>query len=91
MAATTVMPGTAEQQLLERLAVGRAVAAAAAHRRPHDERHAHLVVEHLAELADPVHDLVEAERDEVAEHDLEDRPVAAHRHAGGDAEEGRPR
>ena len=67
----------------------RPVAAAAAHRRAHDERHGDLVVVHLAELRDPVDDLVEAERDEVAEHDLEDRPLAAQRHPGGDAEERR--
>ena len=67
----------------------RPVPAAAAHRRAHDERHRHLVVVHLAELRDPVDDLVEAERDEVAEHDLEDRPLAPQRHPGGDAEERR--
>ena len=79
----------AEQELLERLAVRRPVAAAAAHRRPHDERDGHALVEHLAELRDPVDDLVEAERDEVAEHDLDDRPVAAQREPGGDAEDRR--
>ena len=63
-----------------------AVAAAPAHRRAHDERHGRLLVEHLAELRDPVHDLVEAEGDEVAEHDLDDRPVAAQREAAGDPE-----
>ena len=79
--------GHAQQHLLQRLAVRRAVAAAPTHRRPHDERHSHLVVEHRAELRDPVHGLVEAERDEVAEHDLEDRPPPAQGHAGGDAED----
>ena len=69
-----------EQELLERLAVRRPVPAARAHRRPHDERHRHLVVVHLPELRDPVHDLVEAERDEVAEHDLEDRALPAQGH-----------
>ena len=78
-----------EQELLERLGVRRPVAAPRAHRRAHDERHRHLVVVHLAELRDPVHDLVEPERDEVAEHDLEDGPLAAQRHSGGDAEERR--
>ena len=78
--------GDAEQELLERLAVRRPVAATAAHRRAHDERHRHLVVVHLAELRDPVDDLVEAERDEVTEHDLEDRSLPAERHPGGDAE-----
>ena len=78
-----------EQELLERLAVRRPVAAAGAHRRADDERDGDLVVVHLAELRDPVHDLVEAERDEVAEHDLEDRPLAAQRHARRNAEERR--
>ncbi len=81
--------GHAEQQLLERLAVRRAVAAATAHRRAHHERHRHLVVEHLPELRDAVDDLVEAERDEVAEHDLEDGAPTAQRHAGGDTEQRR--
>ncbi len=78
-----------EQELLERLRVRRPVAAARAHRRSHDERHGHLVVVHLAELRDPVDDLVEPERDEVAEHDLEDRPLTSQRHPGGDAEQRR--
>ena len=89
LAATTHDVRDAEQELLERLRVRRPVPAPAAHRRAHDERHRHLVVVHLAELRDPVHDLVEPEGDEVAEHDLEDRPLPAQRHPGGDAEERR--
>jgi hypothetical protein len=82
-------PGHADEQLFERLAVRGAVAAAAAHRGAHDERHRHPVVEHRAELRDPVHDLVEPERDEVAEHDLQDRAIATEREARRDAEHGR--
>ena len=67
----------------------RPVPAPATHRRADDQRHRHLVVVHLAELRDPVHDLVEPERDEVPEHDLEDRPLAPQCHPGGDAEERR--
>jgi len=69
--------------------VRRPVAAAPTHRLAQDRRHRHLVVVHLPELRDPVDDLVEAKSDEVAEHDLEDRPLSAKRHPGGDAKERR--
>ena len=75
-----------EEQLLERLAMRRPVASPPPHRRSHDQRHGDLVVVHLPELRDAVHDLVETEGDEVAEHDLEDRAEPAQRHPGGDTE-----
>ena len=75
----------AEEVLLQALAVRRAVAAAAAGRRADDHRAGDLAVVHRLVLGDVVDDLVEAERQEVAEHDLGDRPVAGQRQAGGDA------
>ena len=76
----------ADEVLLEALAVRRSVAAAAAGRRADDHRARRLAVVHRLVLRDVVDDLVEAERQEVAEHDLGDRAVAGEgepgRHAG---------
>ena len=69
----------ADEMLLEVLAVRRAVTAAAAHRRADDDRARHAAVVHAAKLRRVIQELVEAERQEVAEHDLDDRPSPAER------------
>ena len=71
--------GHAEKVLLEALAVRRSVAAAAAHRCADDDGALHLVVVHGRVLRDVVDDLVDGEADEVAEHDLDDGPIAGER------------
>src|SRR5690242_8464731 len=58
--------------LFERLTVGGSVAAPPAHRRPDDERHARCAAREERKLCRMVCNLVEGERQEVAEHDLDD-------------------
>ena len=66
----------AKEVLFQALAVRRAVAAATARGRPDDHRAGHPAVVHRLVLRDVIDDLVEAQRQEVAEHDLDDGTVA---------------
>ena len=51
------------------------------------ERAGQLAVRHVAELRHLVGDIVEADGEEVGEHDLSDRPQSGHRRAHGGAED----
>src|SRR5579871_1646333 len=75
----------AKEVLLQALAVRRAVAAAATRGSADDHGTRYLAVVHRLILRDVVDDLIEAERQKVAEHDLHDRAVARQGEPGGDA------
>ena len=79
-------PRHAQEVLLEALAVGRPIPAVAARRHAHDHRAGDATGIHGGVLRHVVDDLVEGKRHEVAEHDLDDRPIAGHRQPGGDAD-----
>ena len=64
-----------------------AEARAAAVAGAHDQRTLDLAVGHVAALGELVGDIVEADRDEVREHDLGDRLQSGHRRAHGGAED----
>ena len=81
----------ANEVLLEVLAVGGPVAAAAAHRRSYDQRRCHLLRVHAAKLGSVVDQLIETQREKIAEHDLDDRPSSAERQSVADADDRRPR
>ena len=75
--------------LLQALAVGGPVPSMAARRHAHDDGTGDLSAVDGGVLGDVVDDLVEGERHEIAEHDLDDRPVAGHREPGSHAHDGR--
>ncbi|MNC85518.1 hypothetical protein D3C83_11220 [compost metagenome] len=60
-----------------------------AHRRAEDERHLPLAARHVVDLRRLVADLIHDQHQEVAEHDVDDRPHAGHR--GADAQAGEAR
>ena len=70
---------------LEALRVLRAAAVAGAALRAQHERHRQLAAGHEVRLGGPVDELVERQRDEVDEHDLEHRAHARLRRADRDA------
>src|SRR5262249_37685062 len=67
----------ADEVLLYVLTVRRTVTASSAHRGTHDERRTHLVGIHAAELGRVVEQLIEAQAQEIAKHDLHDRSEPA--------------
>jgi hypothetical protein len=69
----------AQKEPLQRLGMGRPVATAAAHGRPHHQRRLHLPVVHGRVLGGVVDQLIRRQRHEVAKHDLRHRAVAAQR------------
>jgi hypothetical protein len=71
-------PGCAEKMTIERLAVRGTVAATTTHRSADDHRHGHLAVVDEGEFRALIDDLIGSEGDEVAEHDLHDRPPPGH-------------
>ena len=83
-----VQAGRAEEMFFQRLAVRRAVAALAAHRRADDHRDGHLPGVHVGELAGLVDQLIGSERDEIAEHDLDDGAKSGEGEAVAEAGDG---
>ena len=79
-----LQPGHVRQPGLEALRVLRAAALARAALRPQHERHRQLAAGHEVRLRRLVDELVERERDEVDEHDLDDGPQARLRGADRD-------
>ena len=77
--------GHVRQPGLEALRVLRAAALPRAALRPHDERHRQLAARHEVRLRRLVDELVERERDEVDEHDLDHRSQSGLRRADRDA------
>src|SRR6266545_1778499 len=71
----------AQQMLVRALAVRWPVAPVAAYRTADDQVHRDPAAVHGHRLRGEVEDLVEPEGDEVTEHDLDDRPGSAQRHA----------
>ena len=77
--------GDADEQVRQRLRMARAVAAFRATRRPQHHRNVDLSVVHVMQLARAVHHLIQRQRHEIHEHDLQDRLQPHHRGADGDA------
>ena len=69
----------------------RAAALPGAALRAQHQRHAELAAGHVVRLRGLVHELVEREREEVDEHDLDDRAQPGQRRADADAGRSRPR
>ena len=78
--------GDVGEHRLERLGVLGAGAAARPRLGPEDDRDRERAGGHVAELRRLVEDRVQADPDEVHEHDLDDRPQAGHRRADGGAD-----
>ena len=76
------------EHVVERLRVLRPRAGARANHRADDHRHIGATTEHVPELGDLVEDLVEANADEVDEHQLGHRPQAREGCATGHADDG---
>ena len=79
--------GDHHRPVLDALGVLRAEARAGAVRRAHHQRAFELAVRHVAALGEFVGDIVEADREEIREHDLGDRLQAGHRRAHGGAQD----
>ena len=82
---TTLRPGHVREPALEALRVLRRAALARAALGAQHDRHRQLAAGHEVRLRRGVDELVERERDEVDEHDLEHRPHARLRRADRDA------
>ena len=70
---------------VQALAMLRGRAARRAQRRAQDHRHFKLAAGHVVNLRRLVDHLIHRQRDEIAEHDVDDRPHAGHRRADADA------
>ena len=79
-----LQPGHVREPGLQALRVLRAAALAGAALRPQHQRHRQLAARHEVRLRRLVDELVEGERDEVDEHDLDHRPQARLRRADRD-------
>ncbi len=74
---------------VQRLRVLRRRPARGAHRRANDERHLPRAARHVMDLCGLVDDLIHDERQEIAEHDVDDRTQTGHRRADAEAREAR--
>ena len=82
-----LQPGDMGEDRIQRLAVLRARAGAGAVGGADDQRRGRAAAEHVAEFGRLIHDLVQADAEEIDEHDFRHRPQPGHRGPCGRADE----